>query len=73
MQTKQRADTKDINARILQLERRLTMKWYNKDQLLKDMYRLRETIHMISRQHEEVNNHIDDYYKKLDRLIDQLI
>lgn len=73
MQIKKRADVKDIYVRIFQFERRFTMDWYDKDQLLQDVYKLRETIHMLSRKNEEIGNHCNDYYKKIDKLIDQLI
>ena len=73
MQTKQRADVKDIYARIFQLERRITMDWYEKDQLLQDLYKIRETVYMLSRKHDEINNHLSDYYNKIDTLVDQLI
>lgn len=73
MQTKKREDVEDIYVRIVQFERRLTMDWYENDQLLQDLYTLRETIHMLARKNEEIDNHCNDYYKKIDKLIDQLI
>lgn len=73
MKIKERADIRDVDARIFQLERRMTMDWYEKDQLLKDLYEIRETVYMLSRKHEEINNHLGDYNNKIDTLVDQLI
>ena len=73
MNTKQRVDVEAIYGRISQLERRLTMDWYNKDQLLEDLYKLRETIRTLAMKHEEIKNCLNDYNRKIDHLMDQLI
>ncbi len=73
MQIGERAEAQDIYFRIFQLERRLTMEWYSKDQLLNDLYTLREIIHMQSRKHDDIKNQLNNYYKKIDLLVDQLI
>lgn len=73
MNTKQGVDVQAIYGRISQLERRFTMDWYNKDQLLEDLYKLRETIRTLAKKHEEIKNCLNDYNIKIDLLVDQLI
>ncbi len=72
MYTKQGIITKDVCARISQLERRFTMDWYSKEQLLEDLYKLRETIRTLARKHEEIKDCLSDYNKKIDLLVDQI-
>lgn len=73
MHTKQEVDVQAIYGRISQLERRFTMDWYNKDQLLEDLYKLRETIRTLAKKHENIQNCLNDYNSKIDLLMDQLI
>ena len=66
-------NVQEIYDRISQFERRFTMDWYHKDQLLEDLYKLRETIRTLARKHEEIKNCLNDYNNKIDHLVDQLI
>ncbi|HHX63188.1 MAG TPA: hypothetical protein GX707_21120 [Epulopiscium sp.] len=73
MQIGEISRTQDIYFRIFQLERRITMDWYNKDQLLDDLYNLRAIIHILAKKHEEIENQLNTYYTRIDLLVDQLI
>ena len=73
MQIGERARAQDIDVRIFQLERRMGMDWYSKEQLLSDLYNLRELVYMLARKHEGIKNQINSYYNKIDYLVDQLV
>lgn len=73
MQIKQDVNIQEIYARISQLERRFDMDWYNKDQLLDDLFKLRETVRTLAKKHEEIKSCLSDYNTKIDGLVDQLI
>ncbi len=73
MQTGERAKVQDIYSRIFQLERRMTMDWYSKDQLLDDLYNLRGIIRTSARKHQAIQNQLNNYYNKIDLLVDQII
>jgi len=72
MQTKQDVNIQEIYARISQLERRFDMNWYDKDQLLDDLFKLRETIRSLAKRHQEIKNCSSDYNTRIDELVDQL-
>ena len=73
MQTGEEVATQDICFRIFQLERRITMEWYSRDQLLDDLYNLKQIIHMLARKHQDIKIQLNTYYNKIDLLVDQLI
>lgn len=73
MHTKQEVGIQEIYDRITQLERRLTMDWYNKEELFKDLFALKENIYVLSKKHEMIKECMNDYYQKIDNLIDQLL
>ncbi len=73
MQIGELARDQDINIRIFQLERRMGMDWYSKEQLLDDLYSLRELVYMLARKHDGIKNQINNYYNKIDHLVDQLV
>lgn len=73
MQTGERGRAQDIYSRIFQLERRISMEWYSRDQLLDDFNNLRQIIHRSAKKHTEVNNQLKNYYHKIDLLVDQII
>ncbi len=72
MQTGERAQAQDIYSRIFQLERRISMDWYSRDQLLDDLYNLRGIIQSTARNHAHIKDQSDNYYDKIDLLVDQL-
>lgn len=72
MQIKPDVNIQEIYARITQLERRFDMDWYDKDQLLDDLFKLRETIRTLAKKHEEIKSCSNDYNTRIDQLVDQL-
>ena len=73
MQTREQMRAQDIYSRIFQLERRISMDWYSKDQLLNDLHNLREIVHTLAKKYEIINNQLNNYYNKIDLLVDQII
>lgn len=73
MQTGERAQAQDIYSRIFQLERRIGMDWYSKDQLLDDLHSLREVIQRLARRHEYIQTQVTSYYDKIDLLVERII
>lgn len=72
MQIKSDVNIQEIYARISQLERRFDMEWYDKDQLLDDLFKLRETIRTLAKKHEEIKSNSNEYNTRIDQLVDQL-